>query len=119
MPQVVTKPITNLLAELESLMRTKAPQVFEQLQPGLSADEIATLERHTGIELSDEVRTLYRWHNGGATPDPLLCGPIPGHRFVPLAEALGESAALSNQVSQATTVSGRRSEFLPDIGNRG
>lgn len=104
MPPVVTKPITNLLTELESLMRTKAPQAFEQLQPGLPADQIATLERQNGILLNDEVRALYRWRNGCLTRNPLLCGPVPGHRFVPLAEALGESAGLSNQVARATTV---------------
>lgn len=101
MPPVVTKPMTELLAGLESLMKAKAPQVLEQMQPGLAAEEIVALERQSGVQLTDEIRALYRWHNGVGTQAPLLWGPIPGHRFVPLAEALGQSAAMSNQVAQA------------------
>ena len=116
MPAVVSKPIAELLAELERLMKTNAPLVLEQMQSGLSVEEISALEKQCGIELPQEIRALYLWHNGSRTRDPRLCGPVPGYRFVPLAETLTQAAELSKQVSQATAT--QRAAFGIFAGHR-
>jgi hypothetical protein len=60
MPAVVSKPVAELLTELEALMKTNAPLVLEQLQPGLSTHEISALEQQNNIQLPEELRALYR-----------------------------------------------------------
>lgn len=104
MPSVVATPVTQILSDLEANMKKKAPQVLDQMQPGLSDQEIAALEQQAGIQLPTEIRALYQWHNGCRSADPRVVGPIPGHRFLPLSEALGLPAVLSNQVAKATAV---------------
>lgn len=104
MPSVVDKSTAQILSELEGAMRSKAPKVLDQMQTGLSDGEIAALEGQSGVRLPDEIKTLYRWRNGCRSSDPRVAGPIPGHRFVPLKEALGLVTALSNQVAQVTAV---------------
>src|SRR5436305_5776061 len=64
MPPVVSKPTTQILLELEAAMKSKAPQVLDDLQRGLSDDEITALERQSGIQLPAEFRILYHWRNG-------------------------------------------------------
>jgi cell wall assembly regulator SMI1 len=116
MPPVVSKSVAQILAELESAMKRKAPHVLDDMQPGLSDEEITTLERQAGIQLPEEMRVLYRWRNGCRSQDPRLTGPIPGHRFVPLAEALGLPVVLSNQVARATVA--QRTAFGIFAGHR-
>src|SRR6516225_5507290 len=70
MPSVVSKPTAQILAELEAIMRNKAPQVLDQMQTGLSDQEITALERQAGIQLPDEIRALYRWRNGCGSRNP-------------------------------------------------
>src|SRR6266850_1743843 len=64
MPAVVSRPVTEILAELEMILKTNAPKVLEQLQPGLADEEIAKLERQAGLQLPDDIKALYRWHDG-------------------------------------------------------
>ena len=116
MPPVVAKSTTQLLSELEGTLKSKAPQVLDEMQIGLSDEEIATLERQANLRLPEEIRTLYRWRNGCRSNNPLIAGPIPGHRFVPLSEALGLLTVLSNQVSQATAA--QRAAFGMFAGHR-
>lgn len=116
MPPVVSKSTTQILSELETTIKSKAPQVLEQMQKGLSDEEITTLERQAGIRLTEEIRTLYHWRNGSPSKDPRIAGPVPGHRFVPLGEALGLLTLQSNQVSQATPV--QRAAFEVFAGHR-
>jgi cell wall assembly regulator SMI1 len=104
MPPEVSQRIGEILNKLEGVMQTKAPGVLVELKQGLSDTEIAALENKSGIRLPEEVKALYKWHNGCATRNPLNCGPIPGHRFVPLDEALGANSIISNQVAKATGV---------------
>lgn len=116
MPSVVSTPIAQILADLEAIMKKKAPQVLDQMQAGLSDPEIAALQREAGIQLPAEFRALYQWHNGCRSADPRIVGPIPGHRFLPLNEALGLPTVLSNQVAKATI--GQRTAFGIFAGHR-
>ena len=116
MPAALRKPVTEILSELEALLRQKAPRVLEEMQPGLSNEQISTLERQSGVHLSEDIKALYRWRNGSKSLDPRIDGPIPGHRFVPLEEALGSTAVLSNEVAKAT--SAQRTAFGFFAGHR-
>jgi cell wall assembly regulator SMI1 len=104
MPPIVSRPMAEILGELEAVMKTNAPRVLEDLQAGLPNAEITALERQAGFQLPEDIRALYRWRNGSRSSDPRLAGPIPGHRFVPLAEALSLPAVISGQVAGATPV---------------
>ena len=104
MPPVVSTPVAQILADLEAALKSKAPRVLAELQPGLSNEEIAVLETKAGLHLPEEIRALYRWRNGSRSRDPHFDGPIPGHRFVPLAEALSLPTVISNQVAHAPVV---------------
>jgi cell wall assembly regulator SMI1 len=116
MPAVVAKPVPEILSEIESLIRQKAPRVLEEMQPGLSDEQIRALETKAGLQLPEEIKALYRWHNGSKSLDPRVDGPIPGHRFVPLEEALGAAAVLTNQVAKATAA--QRAAFGFFAGHR-
>jgi cell wall assembly regulator SMI1 len=112
MPPQVSLSMSDILKRLEDSMQLKVPKVLAEMQPGLSDSEISTLEGKTGVALPDDLRALYRWHNGCGTRDPRLCGPIPGHRFVPLDEALGMIRETTNQLAKASGVQQRGFEVF-------
>jgi cell wall assembly regulator SMI1 len=101
MPPAVGQSMEDILAKIEREMEVKAPKVLTELQSGLSESEISKHERNAGVTLPDDIKALYRWHNGSATRDPRICGPIPGHRFLPLEEALGSNRMITNQLANA------------------
>jgi len=93
MPAVVSEPMPDILARLESMLKTNAPQVLAGLQPGLSAGDIARLEQQYNVQLPDDIRTIYQWHDGArSTTNYVGDDFIPIHRFVPLEEMLAEKA---------------------------
>jgi hypothetical protein len=92
-------------------LETNAPAVMHALQPGLSDVQIAKLETQGGFRLSDDLRALYRWRNG--MPTNSTVGLLPGHRFVPLGEAVDERALLGQQSGVAFRVfAGHRRGWL-------
>lgn len=88
MPAAVTTPMDQLLKELEIEMRAKTPEVLKSFLPGLHDFEIDRLEQIAGVKLPPDIRKLYKWHNGQRSAG--IAGPIPGHRFIPLQEAVEE-----------------------------
>jgi cell wall assembly regulator SMI1 len=66
----VGQNIGEILTKLEGSMQIKAPHILAELKQGLSDAEIAALEYKSGIRLPDDVKALYRWHNGSATRNP-------------------------------------------------
>jgi cell wall assembly regulator SMI1 len=88
MPAVTATPMAQLLKELEIEMQAKAPDVLKSFLPGLHDFEIDRLEQLAGVKLSADIRKLYNWHNGQRSAGS--AGPIPGHRFIPLQEAVEE-----------------------------
>ena len=108
MPPVVSQTTEAILLQLELVLKNKAPQILTNLQPGLSIEEINELERQSGIQLPDEIKALYRWRNGFNlnrinSGGFSVAGPMPGHYFLPLDEALQIPRSISNQVANATS----------------
>lgn len=97
MPVVIELRMEEMLANLEREIITKAPHVLEEMQDGLSVEEITFLERKFGVCLSAEIKALYRWHNGSRS----FSGPIPGYRFMPLDETLNAADISKKQLDKA------------------
>jgi len=96
MPPEVPESMTQILTRLEQALQTNAPFVLAELQPGLSDSEIALLERQNGITLPEDIKAIYRWHNGSPqATNNLPIDFIPTHRFMPLHEALAERSQLA------------------------
>lgn len=94
MPAIVSAPMPEILARLESVLKTNAPQVLAGLQPGLSAADISKLEQQYRVQLPDDIKVIYQWHDGArSTTNYVGDDFIPIHRFVPLEEMLAEKAA--------------------------
>lgn len=99
LPAAVAERAGVLLARLQMTLEAKAPAVARQLQPGLTEAEIHALEARGGFTLSDDLRALYRWHNGQAADNPN--GVLPGQRFLPLEIVVRERLLLRQQVAEA------------------
>ncbi len=100
MPPVVMKPTRELLEQLESTLRTRAPALAVSLQPGLSDETITALEAEGGFQLTDDLRSLYSWHDGMTQTESREL--IPGHRFLSLEEIVGQRAAMRQERSAAS-----------------
>lgn len=100
MPPVVAAPVEDLLATYEAFLKSKAPAVLAVLQPGLSDAEIDKLETAHSLQLTKDLRALYRWHNG--TPRNANIDAFPNHEFVPLGLALANRDDLRKQVKAGT-----------------
>lgn len=102
MPPLVEGESEVHLQRFEATLRDHTPEGLASLRPGLADDEIEQLEREYGIRLTEELAALYRWRDGAA-PDAQF-DIIPGHRFVPLGEALHERSGLRQQVAETSVV---------------
>ena len=105
MPAEVSTPTVKILSQLENILKAKAPQVLEAMQSGLSAEQITALERKNGIQIPEDIKALYKWHNGCRIlkvngNKRFIDGPIPAHRFMPLDEALTEVQAIRKGVAK-------------------
>jgi len=94
MPAIVSESMPEVLAHLEAVLKTNAPSVFARLQPGLTADAIAKLEQKYSVQLPDDIKAIYEWHDGCAntSSNRLSEDFIPMHRFPSLEETLSERA---------------------------
>jgi cell wall assembly regulator SMI1 len=95
-PPVSDAP-TALLNEFEDVLKEKNKVAYDALNPGLTADEIHKMEEEYHVKLSEEIVTLYMWHNGCSDfAHGLMNGEIiPGHWFVPLKYALDQNKSLN------------------------
>ncbi len=100
LPAVVTDTTDALLNRLQLVLEKKAPLMGRTLQPGLSAAQIAELEVLGGFQLSEDLKALYRWHNG--MPRSSTGGLLPGNRFIPLEEVVQENAHLAQQLQSVS-----------------
>lgn len=77
--------LTDHLDALEAWLSTHAPDLAKALRPGAEAAHLdAAMAGVAPYQLPDDVRVLYRWHNG-QMPDGEL---IPGYRFLPIEDAV-------------------------------
>jgi cell wall assembly regulator SMI1 len=114
LPPVVSQTTEQLLVRLQTVLETNTPIVAQSLQPGLSDAQISTLESQGGFRLSEELRALYRWHNGMSTNSTV--GLLPGQRFLPLDENVRKRALVRQQLDSAT--SSQRAAFAVFAGHR-
>ena len=127
MPVVVPGTTEELLATLDAVLRDKAPAVAAALQPGLNDGEIDALEAKGGFKLTDELRALYRWHNGmtATLPGGWPAEFTPIHRFMPLDETVAERQAYLQQLKTLpapqraleSAVAGHRHDWLMVFGD--
>ena len=114
LPPVVSQTSEQLLARLQAVLETNAPIVAHSLQAGLTEAQIAALEAQGGFHLSDDLRALYRWHNGLATNSFLEL--LAGQRFIPLEEVVHARALIGQQVASASIL--QRAAFSLFAGHR-
>lgn len=114
LPPVVSQTIEQLLTRLQAVLETNAPIVARALQPGLSDPQIGALEAQGGFRLSDDLRVLYRWHNGIGTNSSV--GLLAGQRFVPLEEVVRDRLLLGQQLASAPR--SERAAFSVFAGHR-
>ncbi len=94
MPAVVNESMPEILAHLEMVLKTNAPQVLATLQPGISSDRIGQLEQQYHVQVPDDIKAIYEWHDGTAAMSTSnYLDFIPIHRFVPLEEMLSEKTS--------------------------
>jgi len=100
LPKAVDRPLEDILRDLDGVLIEKAPFVAIQLQPGLHPRKINELEKKAGIELTDELRALYIWHNGCSTESNQNF--IPGHLFLPLDTIIEQYMICKQQLKSAS-----------------
>lgn len=114
LPPVVDQTTEQLLARLQAVLETNAPVVASVLQPGLPDEQIVALESRGGFRLSDDLRALYRWHNGIARTSAI--GLLAGERFVPLDEIVQEKSLVGQQVASGSRF--QRAAYFVFAGHR-
>ena len=92
-------PLEVILNELDNILAEKVPFVAEQLQDGLSPEDIDKLENKSGITLTEELRTFYMWHNGCSVNSNQYF--FPGHLFLPLDFAIEQHIQLKKDVDSS------------------
>jgi cell wall assembly regulator SMI1 len=95
MPPVVDEPMPDILAHLESVLKTNAPQVLATLQPGISSNQISQLEQQYHVQVPKDIQAIYKWHDGALAINTTnyFDNLIPFHHFVPLEDMLPDRAA--------------------------
>lgn len=99
MPPVVDESLDSLLSRLDAILLEKAPDVASSLQEGLSEQEISSLEAKYSVELSNELKSLFGWHDGISRTSGFYLTPL--HEFFPLQDALNARAELDKQLQVA------------------
>lgn len=66
----------ELVTRLDCWLQANLPKEYACLLPGLSDEELISLEQVIGLPLPDEFKMLYRWKNGMGypRPEPLFTG---------------------------------------------
>lgn len=97
LPASVGESTDVLLARLEKTLQARTPELARHLQPGLTDEAIRQWETAGGFRLPEDLRALYRWHNGQAPDSP--DGLLPGVRFLSLENVVLERLVLRQQVA--------------------
>jgi len=58
------RQLSDLLEELEAILRKANAQLLDQMNPRLDDEKISSYEKQVQVEFSEDVRQLYRWKNG-------------------------------------------------------
>lgn len=106
MPERTEVPLPELLSQYEQVVQRLSPEAYAALQPGLTTKQLDELETQYDIVLHEDIRQLYKWHNG--SDSTVRVDAFPYMRFVPLDEAL-KSRELFR--TPDPTISQERQEF--------
>ncbi len=99
LPARVDGTTSELLSRLEGVLSEKCPNVLANLNPGLSRDEIARLERESGIKLSKELKELYAWHKGCKRSTDVF---VPDHTFQSFENVIAHRQMLAGAIGKMT-----------------
>jgi cell wall assembly regulator SMI1 len=103
MPPIISESMQDVLGQLEAVLRANAPEVLATLRPGISANKISQLERQYNVQVPDDIKVIFEWHDGAI---PMAASNyvdfIPIHHFVPLEDMLAEKADEGAQEAAAT-----------------
>jgi cell wall assembly regulator SMI1 len=114
MPAVVNETMAEILARLDAILKTNASETEAHLQPGLSVADISKLELQYHVQIPDEIKEIYEWHNGTLAGTNFMGDDfIPGDRFLPLEETLENNASMLNG-----TTSLQRAAYKAMLGYR-
>lgn len=83
------------LSQLDNHLREKRPEYYAALQPPLTGEEIAALEKKYDITLPEDVKQLYKWKNGQGDSYEAF---VNNSMFVPLEQALAAREELTAMI---------------------
>jgi cell wall assembly regulator SMI1 len=84
------------LNKLDDHIRTKRSSYYACLQPGLTIEEISTLEQEFGIQLPADIKSLYQWKNG--QQEDCYEAFVNNSMFLPLKNALESGRELTDMI---------------------
>ena len=79
----------DILTRFESLLRSRNVKIVDAWAPGLSDAQIDDIIGPAGLQMPEEVRVWWRWHNGvrpGSPPDHWMI--VPGRDLLRLQDAV-------------------------------
>jgi len=90
----------ELLDRFEARLRKAGAAVVENWAPGLTDAQIDELLVPLGIDLPEEARRWWRWHDGALRVAPAPTEISPGRVHLPLRYAAGEYAAARDEMPE-------------------
>lgn len=103
---------------LDRHLQTQRPDFHAFLQPPLSAEAIAALEKRYGTRLPEDLKALYLWKNGQS--DESFEALVNNCMFMPLEEALDTAADLTSMIGSDFEIAGWWNEkWIPFLHNGG
>ena len=82
LPACVSTPLPELLEKYEKLLIELGIDVAIDLQKGLTDEELDQLEDQYQFKFTEDMRQLYKWHNG--SPETCSTEVFPWGRFLPI-----------------------------------
>src|SRR5690349_9473850 len=82
----VEQEMHEIWSRIETMLKKLAPEIYSSLQPGASETTLGQVEAFIPITLPQEVKALYRLHDGQADRTYLeeCTGLVNGWLFLPL-----------------------------------
>lgn len=81
--------VISQLNTFEELSRSRAAVHVERMQPGLTPAELRSVELRHGLQLHEDIKAVWSWHNGG-DPENLSWFWGPGRLFLDLERSIAD-----------------------------
>ncbi|TVQ19902.1 MAG: hypothetical protein EA367_10030 [Leptolyngbya sp. DLM2.Bin15] len=102
--------LTDALDRILAWIQNHKPEYISRFLPGLSLDELQTKLKRFPHHLSQELYTLYQWHNG-IRNDNWECGIFISHVFLDIDYAL--KRATEGYINHPSQIHSRERQYLP------